>query len=226
VDPNEFISRLGHDLRAPLRHVHAFADLLKRRYAGQLDAEGQELLEYVYSGAVRAEAMVDALLTYSRILTRPASCEAVDSMAVVKDVRIELRHEIDQTAAEIVCGDLPAVYANPDLLANVFRNLLSNALKFRKPEEPPRISVSAAVSGGETVFSIRDNGIGIEEKLHERVFDVFYRVAPPGHGEGIGMGLPFSRRIIEKHGGRMWVESTPGVGSTFFFSLPARPVDG
>ncbi|MCX7597291.1 MAG: ATP-binding protein [Armatimonadetes bacterium] len=218
-DLEDFSYAVSHDLREPLRMVCSYLELIEKRYAHALNEEGQEFLEYATEGAERLQAMLDGLLEYSRVTTRGQRLQAVDAGTVFRRAAASLERVIRETGAVITCDPLPTVHADPDQLGTVFRNLLENSLIFRGSVSP-QIHISAQQEGAEWVFTIVDNGLGIDPRFHDRVFVVFQRVHGREYG-GVGMGLAICKRIIERHGGRIWIDSQAGRGAKFFFTLPA-----
>ena len=223
----QFAYAASHDLQEPLRMVSSYLQLLERRYGEELDGEGEEFLEYAVDGADRMRAMIESLLAYSRVDRRGQPLEPTDADAVLEDVLTDLEPRIEETGATVTVDDLPTVRADPDQLAQVFRNLLSNALTY-SGEEPPRVHVSAERVDGEWRFAVADEGIGIDPEYRERIFETFERLQ--AHGDeadpGTGVGLAICARIVERHGGDIWVDSRPGEGSTFYFTFPAADAEG
>jgi len=220
ADLEQFASVVSHDLQEPLRMVTSYAELIAGRCRGKLDADAEEFLGYVLNGAARMRRLIQDLLAYSRVSTRRHEFQLTDSGAVLHSVLTTLGARIEETGAVVTYGQLPTVLADEVQLGQLFQNLLSNALKFRS-RDSPRIHLSAVREGPEWSYSVRDNGIGIEAREHERIFGIFERARSAGSYSGTGIGLAICRRIVERHGGRIWVESKPGVGSTFFFTIPA-----
>lgn len=210
----------AHDLQEPSRTVVSYAQLLERRHSQQLGEEGEEFLNYLVAGAHRMRALVTDLLAYSQIKGKAAPFAVVDCREVVESVLGDLRRTIADCGADISVGDLPVVLGDPAQLSQVFQSLLSNALKFRKFEAQPAISISAEHRPGEWVIAVADNGIGIAADYHERVFDVFQRLHGADRYPGTGIGLAICRRVVERHGGRIWVDSQEGKGATFRFTIP------
>jgi PAS domain S-box-containing protein len=219
-DLQQFSYAASHDLKEPLRTVTNYLQLIRNRYSGKvLDQEAAQLFNVAVAGAQRMHALVEALLEYSRSgEVGEAPLESVPVDKVVKDAVANLQSSISETCAEVVLGPLPAVRANPLHLTQVFENLISNALKYRS-EQPPRISVTAAEAGPDIVLSVEDNGIGIPKEYQAQIFGIFKRL----HGDeypGTGIGLATCKKIVDRHGGTIWVESEPGKGSRFSFTLP------
>ncbi|WP_254762750.1 PAS domain S-box protein [Natrinema marinum] len=220
----QFAYAASHDLQEPLRMVTSYLQLLEKRYGDAFDEDGEEFLEYAVDGAERMRQMIDALLEYSRIETRGDPFEPTDLNAVVDDVLADLQLQIEETDAEIVVADLPRVEGDANQLRQVFQNLLGNAVTY-SADEPPRIHVSADRRDGEYVISVDDEGIGIAQDDQDRVFTIFDRLHSREEYDGMGIGLALCERIVERHGGEIWVDSEPGEGSTFSFTL-AVPGDG
>ncbi|MBI3329283.1 MAG: hypothetical protein HYZ81_21595 [Nitrospinae bacterium] len=193
--------------------------LLQRRYQGQLDARADELIQHAVEGPRRMQALIDDLLAYSRVGTRGKPFEPTDCRALVQGVLGDLEVAIRESGAVVTVGSLPTVMADPTQLAQVFQNLLSNALKFRG-EQPSVIQISAERTPGTGVFSVRDNGIGIAPEYQERIFGIFQRLHTRREYPGTGIGLAICQKIVERHGGRIWVESAVGQGSIFYFTIP------
>ena len=200
--------------------VSSFTQLLRRRYEGQLDATADEFIGYAVDGANRMQALINALLEYSRVGTRGRPLVAVDSGAVVEAALANLRNAITESGGEFEAGELPTVLGDEVQLLQLFQNLISNALKFRG-EEPPRVSIQARRRGLEWLFIVRDNGIGVGAEYRERIFVIFQRLHGREEYPGTGIGLALCKKIGERHGGRIWVESEPGQGSAFFCTLRA-----
>jgi len=217
---DQFASVLAHDLKEPLRAVLNYARLFEERCRDRLDAKGERFLAHITAGAERLDRMIEGLLEYSRVTTRGRPPAPTDAEAVFRQACADLYPLIEQTAAQVTHDPLPVVMADELQLLRLLENLLVNALKFHG-DEPPRIRVRARRSGGSWVFAVSDNGIGIEPRDQERIFAPFQRSHARPECAGEGLGLAIARRIVERHGGRIWVESTPGRGSTFYFSLPA-----
>jgi PAS domain S-box-containing protein len=222
----QFAYVASHDLQEPLRMITGYLQLLERRYQGKLDAEASEFIRYAVEGAVRMKRLIEDLLALSRAGTQAANFRPVESRDVLETACANLAVSIRESGAEITTGSLPLIVADPVLLTQVFQNLIGNAIKFRKKDHPPRIHVAAEHTAANAndgwVLSIHDDGIGIQPRHVERIFGIFERLHSGDQYEGSGVGLAITRRILERHGGRIWVESIPGEGSTFRFLIPAK----
>jgi PAS domain S-box-containing protein len=212
----------SHDLREPLRMISSYTQLLGERYRGQLDAEADEFIHFAVDGVARMERLLDALLDYARVGSRAKPFEIVDMQAILEEVKSNLVVAIQESKAVINGGDLPHVRGDATQVGQVLQNLIANALKFRR-DEPPLVEITANARGEQWVFRVRDNGIGIQPRHRERVFGIFERLHTAGEYPGTGIGLSICKRIVQRHGGRIWVESEPGRGSDFFFTLPSAP---
>nr|WP_235019814.1 PAS domain S-box protein [Natrialba sp. INN-245] len=215
----QFAYAASHDLQEPLRMVSSYLQLIERRYDETLDEDGREFLAYAVDGADRMRKMIDGLLEYSRVETQGGEFEPVDLESIVDNVRTDLQVKIENHDAEITVDELPRVEGDEEQLWQVFQNLLSNAIEY-SGDEPPQIHVTAERSGSEWTVSVADDGIGIEPDRQERIFEVFRRLHGPDEYSGTGIGLALCQRIVERHGGDIWVDSTPGEGATFSFTLP------
>ena len=220
----QFAYAASHDLQEPLRMISSYLTLVDRRYADQLDEDGQEFIEYAVDGAERMQEMIDGLLAYSRVDTRGAPFEPVDTEQLLEDVLADLEMRIEESDAEVAVGSLPTVYGDASQLRQVLQNLLSNAIEY-SGDEPPRITVDAERLGRKWRISVEDEGIGIDPEETDRIFEVFNRLHSIEEHPGTGIGLALCQRIVERHDGRIWVDSEPGEGSTFSFTLPAVPTD-
>ncbi|WP_254862338.1 PAS domain-containing sensor histidine kinase [Halovivax gelatinilyticus] len=215
----QFAHAASHDLQEPLRMVTSYLDMLERRYGAELDEEAIEFIEFATDGASRMKAMIDGLLEYSRVETATSPSKSVDLDAVLSDVRTDLGRRIEETDAEITTESLPIVRGDPSQLRQVFQNLLDNAIEY-SGETPPRVDVSATRLDGMWRLSVSDDGIGIDPANEDRIFGVFERLHTHEEHTGSGIGLALVNRIVERHGGDIWVESEQGAGSTFSFTLP------
>ncbi len=221
---NEELERFAyvasHDLQEPLRMVVSYVQLLERKYKGHIDEQADRYIRYAVDGAKRMQRLINDLLAYSRVRRGDSEPAAVSCAALVDAAVESLGAALQESGGEVVRGDLPVVRGDASQLGQVFQNLVGNALKFRRPGHPPRVVVRAERDGGMWRFAVQDNGIGIAPEFTERVFVVFQRLHTREEYEGTGIGLAIAKRIVERHGGRMWVESTLGEGSTFHFTLP------
>lgn len=199
--------------------VANFTQLLARRYGGRLDRDADDFIHYVVDGVGRMQALIEGLLTYSRVQTRGGEFEPVDTGALCDQAVANLRFAIEESGAAVGHGEMPTVIGDPTQIAQLLQNLIGNALKFRA-ERPPQVRIGAERKGGTWVFSVRDNGIGIEPQYYERIFMVFQRLHNKGEYAGTGIGLAICKKVVERHGGRIWVDSRPGEGSSFHFTLP------
>lgn len=215
----QFAYVASHDLQEPLRAVASCVQLLQRRYQGQLDARADELIQHAVEGPRRMQALIDDLLAYSRVGTRGRPFEPTDCSTLVQGVLGDLEVPIRESGAVVSVGPLPVVMADPTQLGQLVQNLVSNALKFRG-DQAPAIQIGAERTGGMWVFSIRDNGIGIAPEYQERIFGIFQRLHTRREYPGTGIGLAICQKIVERHGGRIWVESAVGQGSIFYFTIP------
>ncbi len=216
----QFAYSASHDLQEPLRSVRIFSDMLFKRCGAKFDGQEREFLEYVRDGAARMEMLVRDLLSYTQASRMEKPAAPADAGVAFETALGNLAGAIAETKASIECDVLPKVYVSSTQLTQLFQNLLSNALKYHRPEEPPLIQASAVKQNGNWVFSVKDNGIGIEPEFKERIFGLFKRLHTRDEYSGTGIGLAICQRIVESHGGRIWVESRPGQGSDFRFTIP------
>ena len=215
----QFAYVASHDLQEPLRMVSSYTQLLARRYKGRLDDDADEFIGFAVDGANRMQTLINDLLQYSRVGTRGKELAPTDVSAVFDAACANLKRAIDESEAEVTSGELPAVMGDDVQLGQLFQNLIGNALKFRG-EERPRVRVEAEPQNDQTwLFSVKDNGIGIAPEYRERIFVIFQRLHGRTEYSGTGIGLAVCKKIVERHGGRIWVESSPGEGSTFYFTL-------
>ncbi len=220
ADLEQFAYVASHDLQEPLRVVASYVQLLERRYADRLDEDAKDFIGFAVEASKRMQRLINDLLDYSRVTSRgrparPAAAEDALAQAIVN-----LRSTIEDTAALVTHEPLPTVLADEGQLVRLFQNLIANGLKFRRVDAPVRVHVAATRSGGSWRFSVGDNGIGIAPEYTDRIFGLFQRLHAPLEYPGTGIGLALCKKIVERHGGRIWVESWPGEGSTFLFTLP------
>jgi signal transduction histidine kinase len=220
ADLEQFAYIASHDLQEPLRMVSGFTGLLQRRYAGKLGADADEFIGYAISGVNRMQALINDLLSYSRLGREDVAAQPVDMQLVVDQTLANLQTAIEERSALVSSGPLPMVLGNHGMLVRVFQNLVGNALKFCKAERPV-VRIAAERQGSEWRFSVADNGIGIDPQYRDRIFLIFQRLHQQGEYPGTGIGLAVVKRIVERNGGRIWLESEPGKGTTFLFTLPA-----
>jgi light-regulated signal transduction histidine kinase (bacteriophytochrome) len=209
----------SHDLQEPLRMVTSFTQLLEKRYKNKLDKDADEFIEFILDGATRMQSMINDLLQYSRVGTRGKPFKLTDFESVFGQSLVNLKIAIDENNAIITHDPLPTLMADSTQMIEVFQNLISNAIKFRS-KESPQVHVSALKKRNEWVFSVRDNGIGIAPEFFDKLFILFQRLHSRSEYPGTGIGLAVCKKIVERHGGKIWVESEPDKGSTFYFSIP------
>jgi light-regulated signal transduction histidine kinase (bacteriophytochrome) len=218
----QFAYVVSHDLQEPLRLVAGYMRLLAERYSDQLDKDAQEFIAYAADAAARMKRMITDLLAYSRTGRNGREIVAVACGAALDQACADLRAAITESAAEVSHGPLPTVLGDAAQFTHLFQNLIGNAIKFRS-QAPPRIHVSAERNGQEWVFSVCDNGIGLDPQFAERIFLVFQRLHAREQYPGTGIGLAIARKVVEHRGGRIWVESEPGKGASFHFTVPVSP---
>ncbi len=218
----QFAYVASHDLQEPLRTVASYTGLLARRYGEKLDDDARMYIQFARDGAIRMQSLIEGLLAYSRVSTRARELAPVDSGLALRQAVANLAARIEEAEAEVSSGGLPGIEADHNQLVELFQNLIGNAIKFRG-DRPPRVEVAARRQGPDWVFSVADNGIGIEGEFFDRIFQVFQRLHGESEYPGTGIGLAICKRIVERMGGHIWVESTPGAGATFYFSVPADP---
>ena len=212
----------SHDLQEPLRMIASYLQLLQRKYQGRLDEKADKYIYFAVDGASRMQDLINDLLEFSRVTTKAREFEPTDCKSLLDQVVSDLEVSIKENEASISYGTLPVVMADYMQLAQVFQNLISNAIKFRS-DKVPEIEISAEKKADGWLFSIKDNGIGIDPKFSERIFEVFKRLHKKEEYPGTGIGLSICKKIVERHGGNIWVESEPGKGSIFYFTLQVNP---
>ena len=210
----------SHDLQEPLRMVASFTQLLARRYQGKLDEDADEFIGFAVDGARRMQELINDLLTYSRAGTQPLQLQPVDTSQLVDRVVSDLATAIAEARASVTRDTLPTVLGDATQLRQVFQNLIANGIKFHRPDDTPRVHISATQDHQAWTFGVSDNGIGIEHQYRERIFALFQRLHTRADYPGTGIGLAICKKIVERHGGQICVESEPGRGTTFRFTVP------
>ncbi|MEV7555537.1 ATP-binding protein [Amycolatopsis sp. NPDC089917] len=221
-DLEQFAYVASHDLQEPLRKVASFCQLLQKRYQGKLDERGDQYIGFAVDGAKRMQALINDLLAFSRVGRRPGENVLLETGDLLETALGNLDDAITESGARVTHSELPAVLGEKSLLTAVFQNLVGNAIKFRG-EEPPEIEISAERDGEDWRFSVTDNGIGIKDEYAERIFVIFQRLHGRGDYPGTGIGLALCRKIVEHHGGKIWLDTGVGAGTRFCFTLPAAP---
>jgi len=216
----QFAYVASHDLQEPLRMVSSYTQLLMRRYGDKLDGDAKEFTAFIVDGATRMKQLIEDLLAYSRVGTRDKNFKPVEAGSSLKRALTNLRAAIQDSGATVTQDGLPTIPCDEVQLAQLFQNLIGNALKFRRPDAAPAVHVGAADRGADWEFTVRDNGIGIEPQYFERIFMVFQRLHDKGEYPGTGIGLAIVKKVVERHGGRIWVQSQLGAGTTFHFTMP------
>lgn len=217
----QFAYVASHDLQEPLRMIHSYSELLEKRYKGKIDESADDFLQFITGGAKRMQHLINDLLQYSRVTTRGKPFETVDCMEVLSNVLDNLQISIEESGARITYDSLPVVRADETQLVQLFQNLLSNSIKF-SDKKTPEIHLRAEQKENEWVFSVSDNGIGINPEFYDRIFIIFQRLHDKDKYPGTGIGLAICKKIVERHQGRIWVESELKKGTTFYFTLPKR----
>lgn len=215
-----FSYSVSHDLRVPLRAINGFARILLEEYSGRLDAEGQRLLDVIRSNAERMGQLIDDLLAFSRLGRRELERLDVDMIALARSVVEELSELEPGRSLTVSIGDLGPAWGDRMMLRQVLVNLISNAFKFTRHRSEATVEVGSGAAGNETVYFVRDNGVGFDMKYASKLFQVFQRLHGPSEFEGTGVGLAIVQRIVQRHGGRVWTEARLGEGATFYFALP------
>lgn len=219
----QFAYIISHDLQEPLRTMNNFTQLLKKRYEGKFDLDADEFMEYIVDASIRMKDMIHDLLEYSRLSTSEPELKPLNLNEIVNNVLNDLKFNIEENNVVVTHDKLPVIRGDNDQISRVFLNIISNALKFKKDNEIPKINITSSYDAKrkEYVIGIHDNGIGIDKEYIERIFIIFQRLHTREKYKGSGIGLTITKKIIELHGGRIWTESDYGVGTTFYFSLPA-----
>ncbi|MFC4146380.1 ATP-binding protein [Micromonospora mangrovi] len=224
-DLEQFAYVASHDLQEPLRKVASFCQLLQRRYAGQLDERADQYIAFAVDGAQRMQRLINDLLAFSRIGRLTTGFTEVDLNKVMGDVAAQTEAARQYSDAELTWGELPTIRGEEPLLTNLLANLVSNSIKFRRPDVPPKVHVSARLVGDEWEISCQDNGIGIEPEFADKIFVIFQRLHAKDAYPGTGIGLAIVKKIVEYHGGRVWVDTGTAEGTAIRFTLPALPED-
>ena len=219
TDLQQFAYVASHDLQEPLRTIASFSQLLAERYQGKLDSDADEFIAFMVAAANEMRTLIDDLLTFSRISTHAKPMETVDGDMLIKTIESRLQTVIKENSATIFCSKMPSFQADKAQMVQLFQNLISNAIKFHG-EKPPTVHIDASRQESAWLFAVKDNGIGIDPKYGERIFEVFQRLHTKEEYTGTGIGLAVCKKIVERHGGRLTVTSKPGMGATFFISIP------
>jgi len=219
----QFAYVASHDLQEPLRMVANYTKLVGTRYADRLDADGQEFVGFAVDGALRMQALIHDLLQYARVGTRGKEFKRTPVATIIEEAMANLSGAIGESRAEVTVESMPAIDCDASQLTQVFQNLIGNAIKFHKPDKVPVITVSSAPADGGWQFSVRDNGIGIDPKYFERIFQMFQRLHGRGEYSGTGIGLALVKKIVERHHGLISVSSKLNEGATFAFTIPDHP---
>lgn len=217
----QFAYVISHDLREPLRMIKSYMELLKKRYGEKMEQDAKDFIDFAVDGAERMQRMIDDLLTYSRVDRKGKPFRKVDTNEILEKALKNLEVAIKETKAIVKSSKLPEVFGDETQLLMLFQNLISNAIKFRDSRKP-EVKITAERKGKEWVFCFEDNGIGIKPENFDRIFNIFQRLHTAKEYQGTGIGLAICKKIVERHGGRIWVESEPGKGSKFYFTIPAR----
>lgn len=210
-----------HDLQEPLRVIQGYVGLLNSRYKNTLDQKGQEFLDFIVDGTLRMERLIKGILEHASVTSSSKRFELVELESAFQDACSNLQQRIDDTGAIITHDSLPALTSNKVQVTQLFQNLMNNALKFQKPDLTPKIHVSCRKDDKTYIFAVEDNGIGIESQYQEQIFGMFKRLHSSQQYPGSGLGLAICKSIVDQHGGKIWVESHPGIGSRFCFSIPS-----
>ncbi|OHB58183.1 MAG: hypothetical protein A2Y12_07390 [Planctomycetes bacterium GWF2_42_9] len=219
IDLEQFASVVSHDIREPLRAITGFMELLQRKYKDKLDAQANEYIEFAITGSKSMKNMILGITQYSQIQSNKNIFSNVDVNKALKEVLLNLQVIIAETSAIITVDKMPTIKADASQFSQLFQNLIQNALKF-KSDQIPKIHIGCRKQESSWLFSVSDNGMGIAPENHERIFTIFHRLHSKDQYEGSGLGLAVCKKIVERHGGRIWVESEIGKGTTFYFTIP------
>ena len=217
----QFAYIASHDLQEPLRMVASYTQLLSKRYKGKLDSDADDFINYAVGGANRMQMLINDLLDYSRVGTRGKEFVITEFDTVMKKTLGNLKKAIEESDAKVTIDPLPSLMVDGGQIGQLFQNLISNAIKFRD-NEPPQIHISSEKNENKWTFSVRDNGIGIDPEYSSRIFEIFQRLHSKEEYPGSGIGLAICKKIVERHGGNIWIESEPGKGTSFYFSIPIK----
>jgi PAS domain S-box-containing protein len=220
LELQQFAYIASHDLQEPLRAISGFTELLQKRYQGRLDEKADKYIGFITEGSLRMQQMIQDLLAYSRVETQGREFEKTDSQESLDTALANLRVSIKENHAVITHDPLPEIIAEGEQITSLFQNLVSNAIKYHKPDVTPTIHIGVQQAGDNWQFSVADNGIGIDEKYGERIFKIFQRLHTRDEYPGTGIGLAVCKRIVDRHGGKIWIKSTLGEGTTFYFTIP------
>jgi PAS domain S-box-containing protein len=222
IELQQFAYIASHDLQEPLRAISGFTELLVKRYHGKIDEKADTYIDFITEGTTRMQQMIQDLLTYSRVQTQVHEFVLIDSNTSLDLALSDLQVATKEHNAVITNDPLPSIYADQEQITKMFQNLIGNAIKFHKPGIAPNVHISAKQDKNNWIFSVSDNGIGIRQEYADRIFKIFQRLHTRDEYPGTGIGLAICKRIAEQHGGTIWIESVPGTGSTFYFTIPKR----
>lgn len=222
-DLQQFAYVASHDLQEPLRAIVSFSQLLEDKYQDKIDKDGKEFIHFLTDGAKKMNTLIKDLLLYSRITTHAKPSKLTNLEDIIKDALFNLQESIKESGAIITYDEMPVLKVDRTQFIQLFQNLLSNAIKFRR-EEPPKIHIGAKRINYEWLFTVKDNGIGIESKYFGKLFNIFYRLHTKEEYPGTGIGLPICKKIVQRYGGKIWVESEFGKGSTFYFTIFSKKI--
>jgi PAS domain S-box-containing protein len=221
MELQQFTYVASHDLQEPLRSISSLVEILAEQYTGKLSDEADNYFRFILQSSSRMSQLITGLLDYSRIGAKESAPEKVDCNEIIEIVKADLQKSIQDSGARIVVKELPVINAYPMELTLLFQNLMSNAIKFKKADQSPRINITSCKIDGGWLFSFCDNGIGMEDRFKERIFEMFQRLHNKKLYEGTGIGLAHCKKIVTMHNGKIWVESAPGKGSQFYFTISA-----